>query len=205
MKKITLMLCACAMAFAGLLVSCSNGAEKWIDGTTHSSHYEYAITGTVSESYETGNTTSTTVTKGVFTLSKGIGVIGLNSEDSREENEDNTSSGYIFVNGKGDASNTVGTADPVKVYNVTYQNYDISLKKLDDNWFVRISDYASAGNIWNNSISFDYVKLDTAPEFDGSDYNLKVSLVKDDGDSEAGSVDKKTLSFDINFKAVDAE
>lgn len=42
MKKITLMLCACAMAFAGLLVSCSNGSEKII--FTDSTSYDYAYT-----------------------------------------------------------------------------------------------------------------------------------------------------------------
>ena len=42
MKKITLMLCACAMAFAGLLVSCNNGSEKII--FTDSTSYDYAYT-----------------------------------------------------------------------------------------------------------------------------------------------------------------
>jgi len=204
MKKITLMLCACAMAFAGLLVSCSNGAEKWINGTTHSNKYEYAITGTVTESVETGTTSSTTVNKGVITFAKGIGDIGLNSEDSRKENNDSSSSGYIYINGKGDASYTAGTADPEKYYNLPYYNYNISLNKLDDNWYISASADSSFG-LWSNSITFDKVKLETAPEFDGSDYNLKVTLVKDDSDSEAGTVDKTALSFDISFKAVDAE
>ncbi len=46
MKKITLMLCACAMAFAGLLVSCSNGSEKIIFTDNTSYDYAYAVSGT---------------------------------------------------------------------------------------------------------------------------------------------------------------
>lgn len=46
MKKITLMLCACAMAFAGLLVSCSNGSEKIVFTGETTYEYAYAVTGT---------------------------------------------------------------------------------------------------------------------------------------------------------------
>ncbi len=203
MKKITLMLCACAMAFAGLLVSCSNGTEKWIDGTQEGTNYVYSITGTVTESVETGSTGSTTVTTDVYTLSSGRGSIWLNKENSKKKNNDNASTGGLWFGGKGDKSHTVGTAAAEKTYNVSFNSYgstNIEFSKLDDNW------YAGYSRTINGSyVSFDKVKLETVPEFDGSDYNFKISFVKDDSDSDAGTVDKKTLSFDISFKAVDAE
>lgn len=48
MKKITLVLCACAMAFAGLLVSCSNGSgtEQIIFRGDTSYDYAYTLSGT---------------------------------------------------------------------------------------------------------------------------------------------------------------
>ena len=55
MKKITLMLCACAMAFAGLLVSCSNGSEKIVFKGETTYEYAYAVTGTKVETTTTSS------------------------------------------------------------------------------------------------------------------------------------------------------
>ncbi len=208
MKKITLMLCACAMAFAGLLVSCSNGTEKWINGTEQGSEYVYAITGTVTESEETGTTGSTTVTTDVYTFTKGRGAITLDKVDSQKENNDKAITGYISFGGKADKSHKEGSAEAVKTYNVSYSQYmsSLDLTKLDDNWYIGFTryNYNNSGNYIGYTM-YDKVKLETVPEFDGSDYNLKVTLVKDNSDSEAGTVSKKTISFDISYKAVDAE
>ena len=45
MKKISLMLCVCAMALVGLFVSCSNG--EYIDSTSVGNNYLYKVTGTM--------------------------------------------------------------------------------------------------------------------------------------------------------------
>ena len=197
MKKITLMLCACAMAFAGLLVSCSNGTEKWIDGTSGGSYYAYAISGTVTEKFEDSTTTQTTV----YTLAKGRGGISNSIKDSRDQNKDNVYYGYINFDGKGDRSVTNGTAAAVKTYNVSYGK-GFNIYKLDDGYY--LSCWNSIYNsLKDSNVSFDKIKLESAPEFDGEDYTLKFTFVKDD--STESATDKTTFSGEINFKAVDAE
>ena len=61
MKKITLVLCACAIAFAGLLVSCNNATGDYVNTTSAWNRYEYKVTGTFKQVDKDGAVASPTV------------------------------------------------------------------------------------------------------------------------------------------------
>lgn len=79
MKKITLVLCACAMAFAGLLVSCNNNAGDtkliYRDTTSYDNAYEFSATKVVTVETATNKATllkteeTTTSFAGLATIS----------------------------------------------------------------------------------------------------------------------------------------
>lgn len=63
MKKINLILCACAVALSGLMVSCKNGNVDIINVTETTTNYIYKINGTVTttDTYGAGTAVSTDV------------------------------------------------------------------------------------------------------------------------------------------------
>lgn len=75
MKKITLVLCACAMAFAGLLVSCSNdagsGDVNLIKRDTTKYQYLYVLNGERTVTTKVGSSASDLVTTEVKTTFNG--------------------------------------------------------------------------------------------------------------------------------------
>ena len=85
MKKITLVLCACAMAFAGLLVSCSNGSgtEEIIFRGNESNEYLYTVSGTLVETTATGDKTLTVATTTKTTEFGGTAVLKWDASDDK--------------------------------------------------------------------------------------------------------------------------
>jgi len=86
MKKITLMLCACAMAFAGLLVSCNNGSEKIIFTDSTSFDYAYTVSGTKVVTTEYANDKALLLTTRTETSSFSAG----NAVITWDENDNST-------------------------------------------------------------------------------------------------------------------
>ena len=91
MKKITLVLCACAIAFAGLLVSCSNdaGDEQIIFRSNNSYDYAYTVSGSIVETVESAPvdkavTLTTTTTTQSFDNGKAV----LSWTDSDDQTND---------------------------------------------------------------------------------------------------------------------
>ena len=105
MKKITLALCACAMAFAGLLVSCSSGSVDYVDCGKTESRYIYAVYGTItttsseeglidvssysgniSQALDKDGKKSTTTSSSTKKVSNGYVAATWNTDENRESN-----------------------------------------------------------------------------------------------------------------------
>ena len=128
MKKITLALCACAMAFAGLLVSCSSGSVDYVDCGKTESRYIYAVYGTItttsseeglidvssysgniSQALDKDGKKSTTTSSSTKKVSNGYVAATWNTYENRESN-------FTHYTIKGDykytsTSNSSGTYD----------------------------------------------------------------------------------------------
>lgn len=68
MKKINLILCACAVALAGLMVSCKNGNVEKIDVTSTETSYIYKVNGTVTYTMKSGTTTAVDTQEITYTI-----------------------------------------------------------------------------------------------------------------------------------------
>lgn len=201
MKKITLMLCACAMAFAGLLVSCNNGTEKYIYANEVSYTYDYNVSGTIKEVETTGAAAAPTATVTEYTLTKATG--GFNwTENSQREGQDvyyynnnNRIDGYHFwINGTADESVTVGTGTATKTYAVwaSIPGRVQTLYKLGDDLYIKLVDGA-------------YSKVTISDgEIGDDEFTLSYNYTIDNG-STTTTVDTTAYSATLKFKVPSAE
>ncbi len=147
MKKITLMLCACAMAFAGLLVSCNNGTEKYINANEVSYAYDYNVSGTIKEVATSGAVAAPTATVREWTLTKGQGGIYWTENSQIEGDATGTIGGWnenyhMWLNATADQSVTVGTGTATKTYAVGKGLPDKAqtLYKMGDDLFIKVKE-----------------------------------------------------------------
>ena len=91
MKKLTILLCACAVAVAGLMVSCKNEPTEYVDVTNTSKTIYYKVTGTITNTYVYGSKDSPNTYEYVTTID-GTAVA---STWNTETNSSNWSGWYI--------------------------------------------------------------------------------------------------------------
>ncbi|MCR4630717.1 MAG: hypothetical protein K5786_03725 [Treponema sp.] len=84
MKKISLVLCACAVAMAGLLASCNNGPEEVVFVTEETTEALYDVSGSFTKTETSGLKDATTVTKTVDTITSGYAKFGWTSKTVNE-------------------------------------------------------------------------------------------------------------------------
>lgn len=154
MKKITLVLCACAMAFAGLLVSCNNNAgdtTKLInrDTTSYDNAYEFSATKVVTVETATNKATLLT-TEETTTSFTGLATITYSENDDVTEDYKN----YTFAI----TDKTKASSKKVTSYSGTAAASQTAVK---DAYTVNDSDFSPAPN---SSSSVDFY------EFDGKFY-----------------------------------
>jgi len=152
MKKITLVLCACAMAFAGLLVSCNNNAGDtkliYRDTTSYDNAYEFSATKVVTVETATNKATLLT-TEETTTSFTGLATITYSENDDVTEDYKN----YSF----GITDRSDGTSKKVTSYSGTAAASQTAVK---DSYVVNESSFDPTYNSW----SVDFY------EFDGKYY-----------------------------------
>ena len=191
MKKITLMLCACAMAFAGLLVSCSNGSEKYVDATEVNNNYLYKVTGSVSVTTADGAIANPDTTSDVYTFTKATGSVSwTDSETSKGDVPTYT----IGASGLADRVYTEGTTE-TKRYNVEKNAISWSegkLYKLDDGYYIDL-----------NRNKDRYVKVTLDGEFGDDEFKLSYNYTIDNLTTPSTTtVDSTTYSGTLTFSSV---
>ncbi len=199
MKKITLMLCACAMAFAGLLVSCNNGTEKYIYANDVSYAYDYNVSGTIKTVATSGAVAAPTATVTEYTLTKGQGGIYW-TENSQVEGDatgaiDGWNENYhMWLNATADKSVTVGTGTATKTYAVStwLPEKAGTLYKMGDDLFIKVQDGA-----------YSKVTIDDG-EIGDDEFTLSYNYTIDNG-STTTTVNTTAYSATLNFKVPSAE
>ena len=99
MKKMSLVLCACAVAMAGLLASCSNGPEEVVFVTRETTEALYDVSGSFTKTVTSGLKDATTVTETVDTITSGYAKFGWTSKTVNESDAVNYElwgSGYNY-------------------------------------------------------------------------------------------------------------
>lgn len=184
MKKLILMLCACTIAFAGLLTSCKNEVEEYVDVTMKTYDYIYSVTGTLKIVHEQGTTGAITKQTETYTITQGKG-----SASWTERTTEKTDCINIGIDVIARADKT--TQQDNNPAETTY-NTDFSMK------------YFPFGDV-NKIDGKYYIKNNTDAEY----VEVKISDIKKKGFTYSGTitydsstettVDKYTYTIDFTF------
>lgn len=175
MKKINLILGACAFAAAALLASCNNGAKDLVNVSEVNNWYTYNVTGSLTTKEKSGTTASTTVTTTKATITTATANVSW-IEDAVDEGNYDTYN--IEFNGKADWTKTVKVGDA-----------DATTTKLS--------------NGFGESLRFNNVqdKIENFPGTSGY-YNIPAILADDINDPDvwannySATWDSSTMSYD---------
>lgn len=152
MKKINLILCACALAGSAFFASCKNNAQEINFVTTTSYENRYTISGTyqtvsadnyVSEAGVASTTNETTTT--IKTLTSGYATISWTDSEVLEGNVSNEYS-VDFTNERGttqsktDVGSVAGTLAPANPEEGYAPIPNLTLSKIDGEFFYRTDD-----------------------------------------------------------------
>ena len=99
MKKINLILGACAIAAAALFVSCNNGTKDYVNVKTINNKYAYNVTGSVTNTSKSGSTTAASVTVTTATIKNAIANVDWSEDKLNDSNYD-----YYTINFNGTAN-----------------------------------------------------------------------------------------------------
>ena len=184
MKKLILMLCACTIAFAGLLTSCKNETEEYIDVTQSLYDYIYSVTGTMTIVEETGTPGATSKTTTTYTITQGSGSAEWWEQTNYKSDVINIEVG---VNARSNKNEQTDDQTPVVTYNTyfPYSNYSFYyVSKIDGKYYIK------------NDVSAEYEQVN-------------ISGIKEKGFTYSGSythdwstesnVNKTTYSVDLTF------
>ena len=203
MKKINLILCACAVALAGLMVSCKNNNVDIINVTNTKTNYIYKVSGTVTSTSNYG-ATATSVTNTVTTYTIKDAYTGKLTEEVDEQMERNNTYYDISLFG-GSVSATKTVTDAAGSKTETVKDV-LSVSSLGSLSFYDIDgDYYIVEN-------WAFVNVDDA--FDGfvgdDEFTFKYTTAVSNGQmtqtqKDAGMVSNGSTSYDLTFTLVGEE
>lgn len=166
MKKLTILLCACVVAVAGLMVSCKNEPTEYIDMTNTATDIYYKVSGTVVESRSWGTTTDTNISETTYTITDAVGYAYNYKSKTCDSN---TASWYIqFQDPDAQAANTYksgSTTSESKRWG-SY-SYDYQITKIDGDYYYIVNYKPFKVNVSGSlggkefKISFEYSNDDT--------------------------------------------
>lgn len=191
MKKISLVLCVCAMAFAGFLASCKNNTMSgdYIEDTWVYSDYYYNVSGSLSEVATVGTTATTTS----YAVLKGTGNVWWNNNNqvTGDAPANSTSSNIEYdrnyslnANVRADKTVTVSGVS-TKTYNVYYSLPFSALYKFGDDFYVK-------------TIKGDFSKVTLTGAFGDEEFTLKYDYTLDN--STTAAVNKTQYTGELKFK-----
>ena len=214
MKKINLILCACTVALAGLIVSCKNGNVDMIDVTTTKTNYIYKVNGTITEVQNSGTTSATTTQETKYTVTDVL----ANSIDwtygrtespiiteTTKETYDTNCAGYDISFSGGNSTAIETTTPATGTATVRVKDYvsgsslpSLSIAEIDGEYYINYD------NAWVNvDDNFDgFVGDDEFTfKYEGASANGRL----DQDDKDANVVNTYSTSFDLTFTLVGEE
>lgn len=216
MKKINLILCACAVALAGLMISCKNGNVDKIDVTQTTTRYIYKVNGTITSIQKSGTTSATTTVETKYTVtdvlanqrlynSYGGSYTEATISEKTDEAYDTNITGYDIDFSGGNSSATKTTTPASGTATVEVKDYvsgsslpSLSIAEIDGEYY----------------INYDYAWVNVDDNFDGfvgdDEFTFKYEGASANGwldqdDKDANVVSSYSTSFDLTFTLVGEE
>ena len=185
MKKLTLLLCACAIALAGALVSCKNGPEEIVFTNSTSYNYKYTITGSIVEKTETGTPDNITETIVKRDIKGGYGTISWSKENYKEYDFNNR-----YFEGRLDYDK-INADESIDYQHTDWLNFDFRPNK--DKYKITWG--------WDGIYSLsDSSDVTITGDFADSVTITFSNIVNDD--STEAIVDKETFTYTLNLKKI---
>ena len=177
MKKMSLVLCACAVAMAGLLASCSNGPEEVVFVTEETTEALYDVSGSFTKTVTSGLKDATTVTETVDTITSGYAKFGWTSKTVNESDAVNYclwDSGYNYKRvetvtpASGDATTTTfseangnlwwvdgWTSSPFYTFDSAVGDDTTGFSKIDGKYYalLRVSNWSTYDHMVNGTFT----------------------------------------------------
>ncbi|WP_027727237.1 hypothetical protein [Treponema bryantii] len=198
MKKITLMLCACAMAFAGLLVSCNNGSE-YINASGVSYDYKYKVTGTIKEATASGAVAAPSKTSDVYTFTKAVGKVNWwESENSYGD----VPTYWIEASGYADEVYTNSSSVETKYYKEDISLPFYYLEKFEDGFYINLQNLNANNYVYQQNQKGKYAKVTLDGDFGDDEFTLTYEYTLETGTNNETTVNTKTYSGTVKFSSV---
>lgn len=193
MKKINLILGACAIAAAALLVSCNNGTKDYVNVRTINNSYAYNVTGSVTNTTKDGNTTAADVTVTTATIKSALAQVTWSEDKLNDSNYDK-----YTVKFDGTANWTVSNTPAGSTTATTSKFTDkFGVQEISKN---EANKYLVAGNYYPNAL-LDLLDSDTWNH--PCDYNTYAAIRDFSGISQT-DVDAAPAGTYDDFTKVDA-
>ncbi|MBO4628495.1 MAG: hypothetical protein J5687_00955 [Treponema sp.] len=203
MKKLNLILCACAIAVMGLSVSCKNDLAERKDVSYKSYEYVYTVSGTITthtvyyECNPAGDVTSNDTFDETNTIDSATAVISWS--DSKVVSTNGTEYEVEITKAKGKTKDVAKDKDGNELYNAENEyeneNQDLTFYKIGKKFYMQ----TSSG--YSEPIDADFPK--------GKDFTLSFTVTtKTNNDNSFIPKDSKeedsttsTVTYNLSFKA----
>ena len=196
MKKITILLCACAVAVAGLMVSCKNEPTEYVNVTSTRKAFYYNVKGTITETKITGSKDSPTTTETVTTID---GTASAETWNSETESSNYSYWGISFYDE--DASFTRVKKDKAGTElssEKKWDDYDSGL------WLIKMN-----GSYYTESDG-EYKKVNVSGSIGGKEFKVTIEVSDDDTRTDltqaemddTSNVNKSSTKLELTFTKI---
>ena len=196
MKKMSLLLCACAVAVAGLLTSCSEPKEVVFDTAVRTQN-AYSVTGTMSVENVAGATGSLVTKKVTGTITNGY--VDMYYTDSKADNSEKDwygFSGYSFYGTYEYSETDSGVTTTTTTKNMNLYNSElVSSFRLVWNGLTCLD-----GNYYIHDDS-TYIPVTVSSSLSDDTFSISYTYVDSDA-STSDYTDKTTSSWSLKFTKV---
>lgn len=198
MKKLSIFLCVCAAAVAGLIISCKNGTTEYVNVTSTTQDIYYKVSGTVTNTRTTGTTSSFTTNETVYTYENALGRF---YHEDKETSSYNYTSYSINVRDEDtsltecekDSSGNVISGTSKKLW--YSDSYSRTIYKIDGSYYV-----------WKDN-SDELLKIDITGSFGGKEFKIVYEDITDDtrtdltqaAKDDTTSVNKASTKVELTF------
>ena len=196
MKKLNIFLCVCAVAAAGIMISCKNEATEYVDITKTSEQIYYKVSGTIKNTKTEGAVAAPEVIEDVTTID---GTAFVTHSDS-EMLDSNYSMYDITIYDEDAATVTTitqnGTSTKTKKWKAS--TMIMNLTKIDGSYYFFESDYCK------------YDKVTVTGSIGGKEFKLSADLSCEDDRKDVSQaekdnptqVEKSASKMDLTFTRI---
>lgn len=196
MKKLNIFLCVCAVAAAGIMISCKNGTTEYVNITDTSNKTYYTVSGTMVSSATTGTPASPTTTEDVTTVD-GTAYVSYYDSEAKDSNYTTYS---VVIYDQDAVTVTTETQNGATTKTKQWGKFIpcLELIKIDGDYYFYIQEHCK------------YVKAAVEGSVGGKEFKLSIDYSGDDDRTNVSqaekdnptTVEKASSKLDLTFTRI---